>query len=430
MAFELLLVLVLILGNGLFAGAEIAVLTLRRSRLAQLVDEKRRGAASVAALRAAPERFLATVQVGVTVIGATSAAYGGATLAADLAVVLERAGLEPATADNLSLVIVVAAVSYLSLVLGELVPKSLALKHPETYALLVGRPLRLLAHAMRPVVWLLTISSNAILKLFGDRTSFTEARLSREEVQDVVKEAARTGAVEQPIGEIAARAFRLGDLPTSAVMVPRAQVIALPRSARVADLQRLLLEAGHSRMPVYADDLDDIVGYVMAKDILALIWEESLIVLQDIVRPAVTVSAATPIIATLRELQRRRTQLAIVRDVDGGFAGIVTVEDMVEELVGEIPAEDEPESIRREADGSAVVRGSVPVREASRELGLALPEDGSFSTVAGLMIARTGWIPAPGAVVTLDDGTTLEVVEGTSRRVDAVRIRATPPAPR
>jgi putative hemolysin len=430
MAFELLLVLVLILGNGLFAGAEIAVLTLRRSRLGQLVDEKRRGAASVEALRATPERFLATVQVGVTVVGATSAAYGGATLAADLAKVLERAGLEPETADNLSLVIVVAAVSYLSLVLGELVPKSLALKHPETYALLVGRPLRLLAQAMRPVVWLLTVSSNAILRLFGDRTSFTEARLSREEVQDVVREAARTGAVEQPIGEIASRAFRLGDLPTSAVMVPRAQVVALPRSARVGDLQRLLLEAGHSRMPVYGDDLDDIVGYVMAKDILALIWEESLIVLQDIVRPAVTVSTATPIIATLRELQRRRTQLAIVRDVDGGFAGIVTVEDMVEELVGEIPAEDEPESIRREPDGSALVRGSVPVREANRELGLALPEDGSFSTVAGLLIARTGWIPAQGAVVTLDDGTTLEVVEGTSRRVDAVRIRSTPPAPR
>jgi putative hemolysin len=428
MGWDISLVLVLILGNGLFAGAEIAVLTLRRSRLAQLVGEHRRGAASVEALRHQPERFLATIQIGITVVGATSAAYGGTNIAARLAAGFQALGLDPEPADEVAFVIVVAAISYLTLVLGELVPKSLALKHAERFALIAGRPLRLLSRAARPLVWLLTASSNAILRWFGDRTTFTEARLSREEVQDVITEAARSGTVAHPLGEIASRALRLGELPVSAVMVPRTEMVAVSATAMFPELKDLLLEAGHSRMPVYGTGHDDLFGYVMAKDVLSMIWAEGLVVLADIVRPLVALPATTPIIEALRELQRRRTQLAVVRDADGGVAGIVTVEDMVEELVGEIATEDEPQAIRRLEDGSALVRGTAPLREVNRELGLALPEEGG-TTLAGLAIARTGWLPAPGTVVTLEDGTTLEVVEATSRRVNLVRVRRRGAAP-
>jgi putative hemolysin len=423
---ELIVVLVLVVANGLFAGAEIAILTLRKSRLAQLVAERRRGAASVAALRDRPERFLATVQIGITVVSATSAAYGGASVAQGLEDALIRAGMDDELADNLAFAAVVAGISYLSLVIGELVPKSIALKHPERYALLVGRPLRLLAQAARPLVWLLTVSSNLILRGFGDRTTFTEARLSREEVQDVLREAEKSGAVEQPVGEIAARAIRLGELPVSAVMVPRGEMVAVPRTARVADLKHVLLEAGHSRLPVYGEGLDDLQGYVMAKDVLAMIWEEELIVLADILRPLVVLPARTPIVAALRELQRRRTQLAVVRDPDGSVAGIVTIEDMVEELVGEIASEDEPLAILRQPDGSVLVKGTVPLRELNRELGLALPEEAGGTTIAGLCLARVGMIPAARTTIALDDGTVLEVVLATARRIDLVRVRRPP----
>jgi putative hemolysin len=423
---ELIVVLVLVVANGLFAGAEIAILTLRKSRLAQLVAERRRGAASVAALRDRPERFLATVQIGITVVSATSAAYGGASVAQGLEDALIRAGMDDELADNLAFAAVVAGISYLSLVIGELVPKSIALKHPERYALLVGRPLRLLAQAARPLVWLLTVSSNLILRGFGDRTTFTEARLSREEVQDVLREAEKSGAVEQPVGEIAARAIRLGELPVSAVMVPRGEMVAVPRTARVADLKHVLLEAGHSRLPVYGEGLDDLQGYVMAKDVLAMIWEEELIVLADILRPLVVLPARTPIVEALRELQRRRTQLAVVRDPDGSVAGIVTIEDMVEELVGEIASEDEPLAILRQPDGSVLVKGTVPLRELNRELGLALPEEAGGTTIAGLCLARVGMIPAARTTIALDDGTVLEVVLATARRIDLVRVRRPP----
>ena len=317
---DLLIVFALILGNGLFAGAEIALLTIRKTRVQELVDKGSSGAQAVKALRDKPERFLATVQIGITVISAASAVYGGEVTSYRLAAWLARAGAGR-FAEELAFTAVVAIISYLSLIVGELVPKSLALRQAERYALFMARPILWVSQVMRPLVWFLTGSSNIVLRLFGDRTSFTEARLSREELQELVEEAAETGSLDAPSSEIAARAIGFGDVRVAELMVPRSEIVALPRRAPAAEVQRVLLEQGHSRMPVYDDSLDRVGGYVIAKDILALAWQTDLVILEDILRPVHFVRSPTKAADVRRELQRRRMQIAIVLDEQDAVAG-------------------------------------------------------------------------------------------------------------
>ncbi|MBZ4401901.1 hemolysin family protein [Myxococcus sp. MISCRS1] len=422
----------LVLANGVFAGAELAIISIRRTRLKELMEQGSGSAKAVEALRANPERFLATVQIGITVIGATAAAFGGASIANRLAPVLMELGLPETTADEVALAAVVVFVSFLSLVLGELVPKSLALRASERYGMLIGRPLLGLSWVMRPVVWFLTASSNVVLRLFGDKTNFTESRLSAEELQALVEEAAKQGSLDPKAGEIASRAFEMGELTVGELMVTREQIVALRRHASADEIRQMLLERGHSRMPVFEGSLDNIVGYVIAKDLLAVAWEGNLIVLEDVLRPAFFLVETMRAMDALKELQRRRMQLAIIVDERGGVVGLVTVEDLVEEMVGDILSESETpeELVRRESPVAAVVQGSAAIRDINRELGLELAEDGDYSTVAGLSIALAGGaIPEPGTKLKTKDGLELEVVEASPRRVRTVRIFLPPPQP-
>lgn len=431
---EIAIILALVLANGVFAGAEIAIISLRKTRLAQLVDEGRGAARAVKRLRDDPERFLATVQVGITIVGSTAAAFGGAALAGRLAPYLSRLPLLRDHAEPAALAVVVAMVSFLSLVLGELVPKSIALRAAERYALLVGRPLLALSSLARPVVWLLTAASNVVLRPFGDRTTFTEARLSVEELEQLVDEAGKAGALDAPTAEIASRALAFRDLTAVDVMVPRSRVVALPKDASPDELKRRLLEEGRSRMPVYDGTLDEIVGYVVAKDLAAMAWERQLLVLHDLVRPVLFVPETARAVHVLRELQRRRTQLAVVVDEHGGVAGLLTLEDLVEELVGEIVGErEQPEALfQAEPGGTALVRGDAPIREVNRALELDLPEGEGFTTIAGLCIALAGSLPERGTRLRAPDGTQVEVLDASPRVVRAVRLwppAALAPAP-
>ncbi|QSQ18082.1 hemolysin family protein [Myxococcus landrumensis] len=422
----------LVLANGVFAGAELAVISLRRTRLKELMEQGSSSAKAVEALRADPERFLATVQIGITVIGATAAAFGGASIANRLAPVLANLGLPAETADEVALAGVVVIVSYLSLVLGELVPKSLALRAGERYALLIGPPLRGLSWLMRPVVWFLTASSNVVLRLFGDKTNFSESRLSAEELQALVEEAAKQGSLDPRAGEIASRAFEMGELTVGELMVTREQIIALRRHASAEEIRQTLLEHGHSRMPVFEGTMDNIVGYVIAKDLLGVAWEGHLIVLEDVMRPAFFLVETMRAMDALKELQRRRMQLAVVVDERGGVVGLLTIEDLVEEMVGDILSESEmpEELVMRESPVAAVVQGSAAIRDINRELGLDLDENQDYSTVAGLSIALAGGaIPEPGTKLQTKNGLELEVLEASPRRVRTVRIHLPAPKP-
>jgi putative hemolysin len=430
---ELIIILALILAGGLFSGAEIAVVTLRRTRLQQLMDEGKSAAGALTRLRKAPEWFLATVQVGITVVGTTAAAFGGSNMSRHLVPIIRSV---PSTwvqtrSSEIALAIVVVLVSFLTLVLGELVPKSLALRAAEPYAMLMAKPLLALSWLARPVVWFLTVSSNVILKPFRDRTTFLEARISKEEIQQMVEEAVETGALHEHASEIASRALEFDKLMLSEVMIPRNGMDVLPINAKPDQVRRFLLEERRSRIPVYDGGVDNIVGYVSAKDIVALAWEGHLIVLPDLLRPVKLFPETVPAIEVLQFMRREHKRLAVAVDEHGAVSGMVTFEDLVEELVGEVFSEHEEnrERIRRAPDGSMLVRGDIPLREINRELTTPLEEPTGVTTIAGLCTKLANGIPNRGARLAANDGIALEVLDATTRVVRQVRIIPLPPAP-
>ncbi len=423
MGSELLIVVGLLMVNGLFAGAEIAVLSVRKTRLREFIRRKDPRALAVKALRDSPERFLATVQIAMTTLGTTAAAIGGARMEHSMEPVFQSLGFGSFSVTA-SFITVVALVVLLELVIGELVPKSLALRYSDRYSFFVARPLRVLAQVMRPLVWFVTLVSNLVLRFFGDKTTFTETRLSRDELQQLVEEAAKTGAVDPRASEIASRALGFGEVTVAEVMVPRNRVVALRRGAPPEEVQRVILEEGHSRMPIYDGSIDNIVGYVVARDVLALAWEQGLVVLEDILRPPHKVPESTRALDLLREMQRRRTQMAVVVDDNGGLSGLVTTEDLIEELVGDIMSEDDvPEQFfTREPSGTILVQGWASVRKVNRDLHLDLPVGKDRTTIAGLCMSLAQAIPQAGERLTTDNGTVLEVVEASPRRVRRVRV--------
>jgi putative hemolysin len=397
---------------------------LRRTRAQQLLAEGRAGATALTSLRAQPERFLATVQIGITVVGTTAAAFGGSTIAKHLAPLLVHLPFIGADAGEVALGLVVVLISYLSLVLGELVPKSLALRAGERYALLMARPLLAISWLAKPIVWLLTGSSNLFLRPFSDRTTFMETRVSKEELEQLVEEAAASGALPEQVSELASRVLAFDRVSLSQVMIPRPRVDALPLTATSDQVRRFVLEERRSRIPVYDGTLDNIVGYASAKDIVTLAWEGRLIVLKDLLRPVKMFPENVPAIEVLRYMRRERQRLAIAVDEHGAVAGMVTFEDLVEEIVGEVFSEDERDlpPFAREPGGSAVVRGDFPLRDVERELGVHLVAPDGVSTIAGLCASLAGGIPNRGARLAANDGIVLVVLDANARGVRRARI--------
>jgi putative hemolysin len=431
MAAEILIVVVLMLLNGVFAGAEIAVLSVRKTRLTELVDEGRGGAKAVQWLKREPERFLATVQVGLTVVGTTAAAFGGESLASDFSAMLARLPVVGPWASRMGLFLVIAGISFLEIVVGELIPKSLALRSAERYALFMGPALRAMASVVKPVVWLLTSTSNVILKLFGDKTSFSEARLSPDEIRELVEEAGRVGAMDPKTTEIASRAIDFRELRASDVMVPRGLIVALDRDASEDELRALLETNAHQRVPVYEGTGENFVGYVTAHDVAMILLRAKDVSLASMIRPIRFVPETARAVDLLRQLQSERAPVSMVVDENGTVVGLVTLEDLLEELVGEILNEHDavPPSITPEADGSVTVSAHVPIREVNRALQIELPEPDGFTTMAGLCLHIASSIPSPGTKLTLADGSVIEVIETTARRVRTVRVRPPPPTP-
>jgi putative hemolysin len=428
MALEILTIVALMLANGLLAGAEIAIVSVRKSRLATLLAEKRAGARALMTLRKNPERFLATVQIGITVIGTAAGAFGGATVAKHLEpLIVDLPFIDSAeNAHDISLVIVVVLISYLSLVLGELVPKSLALRAAEPYALWVSHILTGLAWIARPLVWLLTASSNLILRPFADRTNFMEAQISRRELQDMVDEAGKTGEMSEQTSELASRALQFEELTGADVMVARNDIVSLARNADSATIRRCLLEERRSRIPVHDGSLDNVVGYVTAKDLLPLAWENKLFVLADVLRPVRVFIETTPASQLLEFMQRERQRMAILIDEHGATAGLVTFEDLVEELVGEVMSEHDRGAppLVREPDGTLLARGEVPLREIERELHVVLEAPEGINTVAGLCSSLAGGvIPQKGARLAARGGVVLEVLDASARAVRRAKVR-------
>ncbi len=411
--------------HGVLAGSQIALVSLRKTRVDQLVSEGKKGALAIKGLRDDPERFIATVQISMTALGAAAGAFGGTAVAREIEPLVASVPMLAGSSHTIAFVVTVGLITYWELVLGELVPKSLGLRAGETYVLLFSRPLLWLAWISRPLVWFLTTSSNLVLRVFGDSTSFSESRLSPGEIQQLVDEASEVGAMDPAAGEIASRAIDFADLTVGHVMVPRKKVVGIPRTASPDDIRRIVLEHGKMRMPVYDELIDNVTGYVTVRDLMTLFVERQLLVLEDAIRPAFKVPEMMRAVDLLAEMRKRRIQLAIVVEEGGAMSGIVTIEDLVEELVGEIASEHEapePASVQLQPDQSLVVRGDVPIRDLNREHDLELPEGDTWSTIAGLTLELAGRIPKTGDKLKTEDGTVLEVLVATPRQVRRVRV--------
>lgn len=420
---ELVIIVGLILLNGFFAGSEIALLSVRKTRLAELARSGRATAGMALRLRESPERLLATVQVGITVVGAAAAAFGGSALQDPLAEKFVGWGFGEYS-EGFALTLVVGAISALSIVLGELVPKSLALRSSEQVTLVVAAPLAAVSVIARPVAWVLTSISNLILWPFRDETTFSETRLSAEELRQLVEEASESGAVHEGAGDIASRAIDLNSLRVSALLVPRAQVITLARDAKLQVIKRVLERHLHARYPVLGSNSEDIVGYVLARDIFTQLIKTGQVNLTEALRPAHFVVETRRAVDALHEMQRKRTPLAMVVDEHGGFQGIVTVADITEELVGDILGENDSDEqrIEPENDHTYVVVGTTAIHEVNRELGCELPDGPGYTTIAGLVIQSAGRMVTSGETVLLPTKVTAEVLDATPRQVRSVRL--------
>ncbi len=420
---EIGVVVALSVSNGVFTSAEAALLSVRKTRLQELADDGHRGARAALALRETPEVLLATVQIGVTVIGATTAIFGGARLAEPLERGLRTMGVHEG-ASAIALAGVVAFVSYLSLVLGELVPKSLAIRTPERFALALARPLLALASLAKPLVSLLTASSNAVLRPFDDETTFTESKLSPDELQQLVEEAATSGALDTRTGEIASRALDFARLKANALMVPRVRIVALEVNATAEEVLETMRLTPHARYPVYENDLEQILGYVLSREIYGQLLAGALD-LRALVRPVPFFPDTTRAVDILRAAQAAKRQLVLLVDEQGGLEGLITLEDIVEDLFGEIAEEYEtvrPLVWREPSTGEIFAFGDAPLHEVGRVLEHELPNETRATTLSGLLAERLGRVPAAGERVQVTPELEVEVLEATPRRVTKLRL--------
>jgi magnesium and cobalt exporter, CNNM family len=417
-------IFLLLLGNGFFSGSEIAVISMRRSKIESLVAQGRRSARRLQHLHENLPDFLATVQIGVTLMGTLAGVIGG---------YLAKLYIEPAIAGTVfagwispavtAAILVGAGIVYVELILGELVPKALALRFTDTVALLVARPLDRLARITHPFVVFLTASTRTVLMLFGIREAGHRTFVSEEEIKHLVKEGRAQGVLDQTEEELIHSVFEFSETPVKKVMVPRPKMFTLDVDTPPGEAERLMVESGFSRIPVYDSSPDNMIGVVYIKDALRLLEKRQPVVLRKIVHPVHLVPETKKVGALLKELQKRRSHLALVIDEHGSLVGLVTMEDLLEEIVGEIQDEYDWEErpVERLRDGSMVVEGTLSADVLRLGQHVPIPESAEFETVAGFMLATLGSVPRGGEVVQVGDYR-LTVVDVEKNRINKVKI--------
>jgi putative hemolysin len=427
LSLQVAIIVALIILNGLFAMSETALVSSRKTRLRQRAEAGDRGARTALELADEPTRFLSTVQIGISLIGILAGAFGGATLAEPLAGALRGLpGLAPYSGP-VAFGIVVAAITYLSLIVGELVPKRLALNDAEAVASRMSRPMRFLSTLASPGVWLLTASTEAALRLLGARRS-DDPPITEREVEALLAEGERAGVFEEEERELVGRALRLDDRPVRELMTPRPKIVWLDTEDPPHEHRRLVAEHRHSYYPVARGDLDNLVGLASAKDAWArMVAGERDVDLSEALRQPVLVPEGVPSTVALQAFKREGVHAALVIDERGNCEGLITPTDILEALVGEVPdihaRAEEPPIVQR-ADGSWLVDGLLGADELKTRLGLReLPNEAQrdYQTVGGMMMDQLGRIPVAGDRFEWD-GFSFEVVDMDGRRVDKVLV--------
>ncbi len=423
---ELTVVLLLILANGFFAGAELAIVAVRRGRIAQLVAEGDGRAAVVDQLLSNPHRFLATVQIGVTLVGTMASAIGGATAIEVIKPIIQRSPFPAVSnaAEPLALFLVVGFLTYLSLIVGELVPKAIALEHTERIALGVARPIRFLSRIGGAAILFLTLSSRAVLALLGIPGRGNQAFVTKEEIQQLIAEGREAGAVTAGEQELIHKIFEFSQTQVREVMVPRPRIVGLDLAQSREEILRLVLDRQYSRYPVYRQEIENVIGFIHAKDLLGRSVQTRDFDLESLIRPTFFVPEAKRVNDLLREMQHRHLHMAMVVDEYGSLTGIVTTEDLLEELVGEIEDEHdagEPQRIQRLKGGGYLVDALLSLNDLEELLGVRFAEKQPFDTLAGFILFKLGHFPVAGEQVEWD-GFLLTCVKVTQMAIQMVKI--------
>lgn len=430
---ESVVILLLLLLNGVFAMSELALMTAKRSRLEHRADEEGDAGARVALeLASHPTAFLSTVQVGITLVGILAGAFGGATIAELLAGQLAKVSWLAAYATSVSFALVVLVITYLSLIIGELVPKRIALGNPERVASLVARPMRALSRVGGPVVRVLTASTNFVFRIFGVR-AVAAPGVTEQDIRALVEQGAESGAVQEAEREIVENTFRLGDRAVNAIMTPRPDVRWIDLQEEPALIRAQLTVHASSRFVVCEGELDRVVGIVHAEDLLARCLAGSADVspasLREAARRPTFVPSTMPAFRLLETFRASGEQSAVVLDEYGTVAGLVTLDDLLEALVGELPAwaDQTGPSMRRQADGSWLVDASTPLDDVANRLDLVVAEDDASEvvTLGGFVMARLGHLPREGDGFDWD-GRRVQVMRMAGRRIEQVQISAPP----
>jgi putative hemolysin len=425
MALETFLVFMLILANGLFAMSEMAVVAARKSWLQERADRGSSPARMALQLANSPNDFLSTVQIGITVVGTLASAVGGATIAERMAGHLDQYAFIAPHGETVSLAIVVVLISYVSLIVGELVPKRLALRSPERVSIIVAPVMRSIAYISSPAVRFLSMSTELVLRLIPTRHS-TEAEVTEEEIKGLIDQAVGAGTLQHAEREMLQGVFWLGDRRVNQIMTPRTRIVWLDTSATTEELLQTIADSHYSTFPVGHESIDHVLGTVDVKHLLPDGVRTQRLDVRTGMKPPLVVPDTLPAVRLIPMFQQSRNHVAIAVDEHGITQGIVTLTDILEAIVGDIPSHgqaDPPAAVQRE-DGSWLVDGIMPLVEVKDLLKTpAIPEPAGITTVAGLVVVELGHIPAVGDAIEIA-GLRFEVVDMDGARIDKLLVRS------
>jgi len=425
---EIFFIFLLILFNGYLAGVEIAVVTARKSHIKQMVEKGKKNAEVFLRLKEEPDRFLATIQIGITVVGVLASAIGGAAAIEVIKPAIQDipVRLISAAAGPIALGIVVVIITYFSLIFGELVPKSIALMYPEAIGLWTARSIDAFSKIASIFVKVLTFSTAIVLSPFG-RKPFTErASVTEEEVKMLIKEGRKHGVFEPTEERILQSVFEFTDMSVKEVMVPSTQMVTMPIDQTLKETISLIEEEQFSRYPVFGKELNDMRGILYAKDFLTILAKTGQADIRKILKPPFFVPETMKISLLLREMQKKRIHMALVVDEHGGIAGLVTIEDLIEEIVGEIRDEHDVESpVVQVTDGAMFIDSSISLRDLREDYHVVLPESSEYETLGGFLLAALQKIPQVGDVVVVD-GKRITIVGMIGQRISKVKLEKFP----
>jgi putative hemolysin len=426
MTFEIFIVVLLVLANGLFAMSEMSIVSARKVRLQEMAERGNRKAMLALDLANSPNRFLSTVQVGITLIGILAGAFGGATIAQSLELYLARIPFLAPYSEAIAFGLVVLCITYLSLIIGELVPKRLALNNPEKIAIWVAGPMRLMSAIAYPVVHLLSVSTETALKLMGAKLTSDEPLVTEEEIKVLVRQGAEAGMFEVAEQDMVERVFRLGDQHVGALMTPRPEIVWLDLNDAVDINRRKMIESRHTRFPVCQNDLDNVLGIVSVTDVLAQSLSGQPIDLPDLLRQPLFIPESTHALRVLELFKKSGTHTAFVVDEYGVTQGIVTLNDVMEVIIGDIPFADQPQelSVIQREDGSWLVDGMLTIDKFKELFNIEeLPGErrGNYQTLGGFVITQLGRIPVSADHFTWEKFR-FEVVDMDGNRVDKILV--------